>query len=129
MTGKARRSRIESEMQRVLADMVAREVRDPRVGNVTITSVAVAADMSNARVFFVPFAASSARPHTPDEVRDGLTAAAGFLRGEIGRRLSLRHAPRLTFEFDTSIDQGARLSALIDGAVRSDRGNTGNGDA
>ena len=65
----ARTARLESEIQRVLAWMIAREVKDPRVCNVTITAVSVAADMGTARVFFTPFAS----PHTPQEVRTGLT--------------------------------------------------------
>jgi ribosome-binding factor A len=113
----ARTQRIESEIQRVLAALIAREVKDPRVGNVTITAVSVAADMGTARVFFTPFASS----HPPHEVRTGLTRAAGFLRGELGRRLSLRHAPRLEFVFDESVEGAARLSSLIERAVAGDR--------
>jgi ribosome-binding factor A len=116
----ARTQRIESEIQRVLAALIAREVKDPRVGNVTVTAVSVAADMGTARVFFTPFASR----HTPEEVRIGLTHAAGFLRGELGRRLSLRHAPRLEFVFDASVEAAARLSSLIDRAVAGDRAGT-----
>jgi len=76
-----RKRRIEAEIQRVLSEVIAREVKDPRVGNVTITAVNVAADMGTARVYFTPFA--SINPH--EEVRIGLTHAGGFLRGEVGR--------------------------------------------
>jgi ribosome-binding factor A len=113
----ARTHRIESEIQRVLAALIAREVKDPRVGNVTITAVSVAADMGSARVFFMPFASQN----RPAEVRTGLTHAAGFLRGELGRRLGLRHAPRLEFVFDDSVEDAARLTNLIDRAVARDR--------
>jgi len=112
-----RTPRIESEIQRVLAALIAREVKDPRVGNVTITAVRVAPDMGTARVFFTPFAAL----HPPAQVREGLTHAAGFLRGELGRRLGLRHAPRLEFVFDESVEKAARLTHLIDSAVADDR--------
>jgi ribosome-binding factor A len=113
----ARTQRIESEIQRVLAALIAREVKDPRVGNVTITAVSVAADKATARIFFTPFASRN----PPEQVRTGLTHAAGFLRGELGRRLSLRHAPRLEFVFDASVEAAARLSSLIDRAVAGDR--------
>ncbi|HXW75573.1 MAG TPA: 30S ribosome-binding factor RbfA [Steroidobacteraceae bacterium] len=113
----ARTQRIESEIQRVLAALITREVKDPRVGNVTITAVSCAADMGSARVFFTPFASR----HTPQEVLAGLTHAAGFLRGELGRRLSLRHAPRLQFQFDESVEGAAHLTSLIERAVASDR--------
>jgi ribosome-binding factor A len=116
MASKARQQRVESEVQRVLAELISREVKDPRVGMVTITAVQVAPDMSVARVLFVPFADQ----HPPTEVAAGLNRAAGFLRGEVGRRLALRHAPRLEFVFDESIQKALRLSSLIDDAVRSD---------
>lgn len=113
----ARNQRIESEIQRVLAALIARGVKDPRVGNVTITSVSVAADKSSARIFFTPFA--SLNP--PEQVRSGLVHAAGYLRGELGRRLGLRHAPRLEFVFDNSAEDAARLTRLIDKAVAGDQ--------
>jgi ribosome-binding factor A len=112
-----RTQRIESEIQRVLSALVAREVKDPRVGNVTITQVSVAADMGSAKVFFTPFASSN----PSEQVREGLTRAAGFLRGEIGRRLGLRHTPRLEFVVDDSVAEAAHLTSLIDRAVAGDR--------
>lgn len=114
MAGKARLQRIGAELQRVLSELIAREVKDPRVGTVTLTAVEVAGDMGVARVLFVPFGDR----HPPDEVREGLTRAAGFLRGEAGRRLGLRHAPRLDFVYDESIGRADRLTRLIDEAVR-----------
>lgn len=117
MAGSARRERIEGEVQRVLSTLVAREVRDPRVGSVTITAVQLAPDLSVARIFFLPFGGR----HTADEVREGLASAAGFLRGEVGRRLSLRHAPRLEFIIDRHFEEAAHLTSLIDRAVLEDR--------
>jgi len=116
MASKARQQRIESELQRVVAELISREVKDPRVGMVTITAVQVASDMSVAKVLFVPFGGKN----PSDEVATGLNRAAGFLRGEVGRRLGLRHAPRLEFVFDASIENALRLTALIDDAVRRD---------
>jgi ribosome-binding factor A len=113
----ARTRRIESEIQRVLSELIAREVKDPRVGNVTITAVSLAADMGVARVFFTPFASKN----PAEQVREGLTRAGGFLRGEIGRRLRLRHAPRLEFLIDDTADKAAHLTGLINRAVESDR--------
>ena len=121
MAGNARRERIEGEVQRVLSALVAREVKDPRVGSVTITAVQLAPDLSVARVFFLPFGGR----HPADEVREGLASAAGFLRGEVGRRLSLRHAPRLEFVIDRHLEEASQLSSLIDRAVREDRSRAG----
>ena len=118
MTAKSQRlARIEGEMQRVLSTLVSREVRDPRVGNVTFTAVSVAPDLSTARVYFMPFGDK----HSPEEVGEGLGRAAGFLRGELGRALSLRHAPRLEFLYDEQIEKADKLTRLIDGAVKSDQ--------
>ncbi|HMA12680.1 MAG TPA: 30S ribosome-binding factor RbfA [Steroidobacteraceae bacterium] len=111
-SGSGRLQRMESEMQRVLAELVSREVKDPRVGPVTVTQVALAPDLSHARVFVVPFGGGDAHP----QMLEGLTAAAGFLRGEVGRRVGLRHAPRLQFVQDDSFDRAAALTALIDAA-------------
>lgn len=98
-------------MQRVLAEMIPREVKDPRVGPVTVTQVTLAPDLSTARIYVVPFG----KPAHPEAVK-GLAAAAGFLRGEVGRRVGLRHAPRLVFVQDDSFDRAAELTALIDAA-------------
>jgi ribosome-binding factor A len=112
MSAKSQRlGRIEGEMQRVLSTLVSRE------GNVTITTVSVAPDMSTARIFFVPFASK----HTPEEVTEGLNRASGFLRGALGRALSLRHAPKLEFVYDQQIENADKLTRLIDGAVKSDK--------
>ena len=74
--------------------------------------VALAPDLSHARVFVVPFGGLNAHP----QMLEGLTAAAGFLRGEVGRRVGMRHAPRLQFVQDESFDRAAQLTALIDAA-------------
>ena len=109
--------KIEAQMQRVLAALIAREVKDPRVGSVTITAVGLSPDMALARVFFVPFAST----HPPEEVRRGLTHAGGFLRGEVGRALGMRHAPRLEFILDDTAEKAAGLTDLIDQAVAQDQ--------
>ena len=126
MAGKSARTlRLESEMQRVVSDLIRREVRDPRVGPVTITAVSAAPDLSVVRVLFVPFGTG----HPPAEVEAGLNRAAGFLRGEAGRRLGLRHAPRLEFAFDETIERADRLTNLIDSAVRHDHATHRDDDA
>ena len=112
-----RLARIEGEMQRVLSTLVAREVKDPRVGNITLTAVSVAPDLSTARIWFVPFGGK----HTPEQVGEGLARASGFLRGELGRALQLRHAPKLEFVYDQQIEHADKLTRLIDGAVKSDQ--------
>jgi ribosome-binding factor A len=111
-SGGSRLARIEAQMQRVLAEMISREVKDPRIGPVTITQVSLVPDMAQAQVFFVPFGDAGKHP----DVLQGLNAASGFLRGEVGRRVGLRHAPRLIFVADESFDRAAQLTALITAA-------------
>jgi len=113
----SRAQRIEQQMLRTLAQLVRREVKDPRVGNVTITAVTLAPDGGSAKVYFLPFGDQ----HTPAEVAAGLNSAAGFLRGEVGRDLGLRHAPKLEFEHDANIERAHQLTSLIDIARRKDR--------
>jgi len=121
----ARQQRIESEVQRTLATLLPREVRDPRVGHVTLTAVRATPDLGTMRVYFLPFG----QEHTPEEVAAGLRSAAGFLRGEVGRRLGLRHAPRLEFVHDADLERAERLGRLIDRAVAGDSGRARQADA
>jgi ribosome-binding factor A len=113
----SRQARIESQMQRALAALLMRGVKDPRVGNVTITQVSVHKDLSSARVWFLPFG----KVADPAAQLAGLQSAAAFLRGEVARALGLRHAPKLEFIQDKVLEQAVHLTQLIDKAVASDR--------
>ncbi|MDE2220836.1 MAG: 30S ribosome-binding factor RbfA [Gammaproteobacteria bacterium] len=112
-----RHQRIESQMQRALAELVPRAVKDPRVGNLTITAVSLLPDLSAARVWFLPF--GTGRDAAAQLA--GLKSAAGFLRGEVARQLGLRHAPRLEFELDTALERAQSLTQLISTAVAADK--------
>jgi ribosome-binding factor A len=96
-------------IQRELSQLVQRELRDPRVGMITITGVDVSPDFSHAKVFFTTLD----RPHL-DEAKQGLKRAAGFLRSQLARRIKLYTTPELRFEYDESVERGDRLSRLID---------------
>jgi ribosome-binding factor A len=113
----SRHQRIAAQMQRTLAELVPRAVKDPRVGHLTITAVSVLEDLSVARIWFLPFGKNV----NVAEQLAGLRSAAGFLRGEIARQLSLRHAPRLEFMVDTALEQAQALTQLINSAVANDR--------
>lgn len=110
----ARGARIADQIQRELAELIRMEVRDPRVGLVTITGVELSRDQSHAKVFFTTLGAPSAA----EDARTGLQHAAGFLRSELARRLTTRKVPELHFAFDESVERGMRLSKLIDEAVK-----------
>lgn len=121
MSGSARVARIAAQLQRSLAELLRRGVKDPRVGNVTVTAVTIAPDLSVARIDVLPFGAARGGA----ELLEGLRSAAGYLRGELARDLQLRHAPRLEFQLDTQIERAQHLSELIDSAVRADRSRAG----
>ncbi|HUO79675.1 MAG TPA: 30S ribosome-binding factor RbfA [Steroidobacteraceae bacterium] len=111
-----RSQRVGEQIQRLLAELIRREVKDPRVGLVTITAVEVSRDLTHAKVFFLPF--DQRRP--ADEVGAALASAAGFLRIHLKKQLGMRSVPELRFLPDESIERAARVSALISAAVRDD---------
>lgn len=108
-----RRARIADQIQRELAEAIRLELRDPRVGLITLTGVELSGDQSHAKVFFTVLGAESAAR----EAAEGLQRAAGFLRSQLAHRLTIRKVPELHFEFDESVERGVRLSRLIDEAV------------
>jgi len=112
----ARARRVEEQLKRLLPDIVRREVKDPRIGPLTITAVELSRDLAHARVFFTPFAGQG----DPGEYLAALRGAAGFVRRELRRALRLRVTPELEFRIDESVERGARLSGLIDEAVAED---------
>lgn len=112
----SRSRRVEEQIHRLLAELVRREVKDPRVGPVTLTAVEVSRDMSHAKVYFLPF--DQARD--PAEVGRALASAAGYLRVLLRKQLTMRQVPELRFVPDDSIDRAVKLSALINTAVRDD---------
>lgn len=111
-----RSRRIAQQVQRALSDIIRLELKDPRVGMITITDVEVTADAAYAKVFFTVLG-DAARI---DETAAALTHAAGFLRSELAHRLKLRVVPHLVFKYDASVERGMRISQLIQAAVSED---------
>ena len=109
----SRTLRIAEQIQRELAGLIRLELKDPRVGMVTLTDVEVTADYAHAKVFFTTLGASD----QIEAASAGLNHAAGFLRHELGQRIKLRSIPQLHFIYDESVERGVRLSRLIDEAV------------
>jgi ribosome-binding factor A len=98
-------------IQRELSQLIAREMRDPRVGMLTITSVDVSPDLSHAKVFFTLLDQKQVAG-----TLQGLKRSAGFLRSQLARRIKMYTTPELRFEYDESVERGDRLSRLIDAA-------------
>ncbi len=109
----SRTQRVAAQVQRELAQLIQFEVKDPRVGMVTISAVDVSRDLSYAKIYVTVLSVDN----DVEKALEGLNKAAGFLRRELGKRLSIRVTPQLTFLYDASIENGANLSALIDKAI------------
>jgi ribosome-binding factor A len=108
--------RVADQIQRDLAELIAYELKDPRVGMITLTEVQVTPDYAHAKIFFTTLV------DNPDAIRktlSGLQAASGYLRKELGRRLTIHTLPELHFVHDTSTARGIEMSKLIDEANAS----------
>ena len=105
--------RVADQIQRDLSELIARELKDPRVGMVTINAVEVTPDYAHAKVFF------SLLVGDPEEATQGLNAAAGFLRNGLFKRLHIHTVPTLHFVFDRTTERASDMNALIAKAVAS----------
>jgi ribosome-binding factor A len=115
-----RSRRIAEQIQRELSDIIRLELKDPRVGMITIIDVEVTQDQAHAKVFFTSLGDA-------DQVAgatEGLQHASGFLRSQLAHRMKLRTVPHLQFKYDESVERGMRLSQLIDDAVAQDAART-----
>ncbi|MDR2239565.1 MAG: 30S ribosome-binding factor RbfA [Zoogloeaceae bacterium] len=113
----SRSSRVAGQIQRELAELIRLELKDPRVGLITLTGVDLTPDYAHAKVYYTTLAPVAER----QAIETGLRRASGFLRRELGRRVRIHTLPELHFVFDVSVEQGDRLSRLIDEAVAADR--------
>lgn len=113
----SRSNRVADQVQRELANLIQFDVKDPRVGMVTITAVEVSREFENARIYYTVLGDDVIRKST----EEGLARAAGFLRRELAHRMKLRTTPSLQFVYDKSIDQAARMSELISTAIESEK--------
>ncbi|MCE5281707.1 MAG: 30S ribosome-binding factor RbfA [Deltaproteobacteria bacterium] len=114
-----RADRVADRIKEEIANLLLRQVRDPRIGSVTITGAKVSDDLRSARVYFVELGKDTCS----DEVQAGLRKATGFLRRELGRRLQLRHVPELFFTYDPSFAYGSRIDTLLMEIRREEEAN------
>src|SRR5438874_6666035 len=105
-----RMRRVDRALRAVLTDAISRDLKDPRIGFVTVTGVKTSPDLRHARVYVSVLGDSSTRAAS----LDGLRSAHGFLQGVIASQLTLKHTPALTFEYDESVDRGMRITELLD---------------
>ena len=108
-----RRQRLGDQLQVELAVLIQRDVRDPRVGFVTVTEVRMSSDLRHARVYVSIFGDDEQK----EESLAALDRARGFLKVQIGKRLRLRHVPELRFTVDDTLDHAERIESLLEGTV------------
>ena len=115
----SRTQRVADFLQRELAALIQHEVRDPRVGMVSVTGVDVSRDLGHARVYYTAMGSESSEDAA--ESTEALNKAAGFLRSHLSRGSNMRSVPQLRFYFDSSVGHGRDLEDLIQRAASADR--------
>lgn len=108
--------RVGEAIREVIAELLVREIKDPRVGMVTLTTVEVSPDLRHARVYFSCLGDEGARERT----LAGLNSAARFIKGQVTKRLRLRYAPEVVFVSDPTVEQADRIAALLKDVVTDD---------
>ncbi|MHB8127241.1 MAG: 30S ribosome-binding factor RbfA [Desulfitobacteriaceae bacterium] len=112
---KHRVSRLAESLKVEISQMIREELKDPRIGFVTVTTIDVAEDLGHAKVYVSVLGDEAQRK----ESLDGLNRAAGFIRREIGQRVRLRYSPEISFKYDPSIEHGAHIAKLLRGVEPS----------
>jgi ribosome-binding factor A len=115
---KVRVGRVGEQLKKELSQIIQTELKDPRIGFITVTGVEVTSDLSQARVYLSVLGSDEQK----EETLKALARGTGFLRSELGKRIRLRHTPELLFKFDSSIEYGSRIESLLD---QINRGNGG----
>ena len=122
----ARANRVADQIQRELALVFQREMKDPRLGLATISAVEVSSDLQNAKVF-VTFLGKDEKEEI-EEALEVVRGAAGFLRSKLAKEMRMRSVPALRFFFDKSIQEGQRMTSLIEKALSEDKKAAGKQD-
>jgi len=116
----ARTDRVGQQIQKEIAIILMREIKDPRLSMTTVSAVEVTRDLAYAKIFVTFF------NDNKDEIKESLEVLAeaeGYIRSLLGKRLRARIMPHLRFVYDSSMSEGVRMSALVDQAVASDKNN------
>jgi len=116
-----RKEKLEAEIRRVIADTFLKEIKDPRIGFLTVTGVKLSKDYTSARVGISVIGDERAKKLS----LAGAESAAGYIQHIVGKAIRMRIVPRIIFHLDSSIEEGVRMVGLIDDL---DRGNDGPGD-
>ena len=109
-----RTARIREQLKEEVSDIIRREVRDPRIGFITITDAEISADLRHAKVFYTVLGDET----QIDSTQEALQSAAGLVRREFGQRVRLKFTPEITFHFDSSVRNAARIEELLNQIAR-----------
>ncbi|MBE3575944.1 MAG: 30S ribosome-binding factor RbfA [Firmicutes bacterium] len=118
MASPARIQRLQEQLKVEISDILRKEVKDPRIGFVSITGVEISGDLRHVKVFVSVMGG----PEEQAQSMAGLEAATGFIRSEVGQRIRLRYTPEIVFKLDQSIERGARVMELLDHLKEEHRG-------
>lgn len=116
----SRSERVADQIQREVAEIIAQELNDPRIGRVTVSGSSLSKDLSNATLYITMPADSDVK-----RALEGLNRATGFVRRRLGQRVRMRYVPRLRFAHDATLERATRVGELLDGASRP--GDDGSG--
>lgn len=105
-----RTDRVRAQIKQEVSDIIQKELRDPRIGFVTITDAEVTVDLRHATVFFSVYGDEAETAQTTE----ALNRAAGFIRLELGKRVRIKYVPEITFRFDPTVQRAARIEELLD---------------
>ena len=122
----SRTDRVSQQIQKEIAQIIQREIKDPRVGMATVSSVDVSRDLSYAKVFVTLYNAEEEKSKLAVEI---LNDAAGFVRSLLGKRIRARIMPELRFVLDTTLMDGMRISNLVDQVIATDKKKQGDTDS
>ena len=112
----ARMRRVNRAVQEVVSAHIAEDVKDPRIGFVTVTGVETSVDLRSARVYVSVLGGDAER----EDALAGLRSARGYLQSRVAEELRMKRTPQLAFEYDPSVERGVRMTQLIDELVPDD---------
>jgi ribosome-binding factor A len=114
---KIRVGRVGEQIKKELSQIIQSELKDPRIGFITVTGVEVTNDLSQAKVYLSVLGSEEQK----EESLKAIARGTGFIRSELGKRMRLRHTPELIFKFDASIEYGSRIESLLEQINRGER--------
>ncbi|SES65298.1 30S ribosome-binding factor RbfA [Thorsellia anophelis] len=120
----SRHERVAQEIQKEIAFILQREIKDPRLGMVTVSAVEVSRDLAYAKIFVSFFILDEEQADEHERIKINLSVlndAAGFIRSLLGKQMRLRIVPHLSFEYDKSLTEGMRMSNLVTSVIMKDK--------